>query len=464
VPERVRVLVVDDSAEMARTTAAGLADRGYDAVAAASGEEAVSRLRAESFQAVITDLRMPKVDGLEVLAESRRLDADRPVIVMTAFSAIDTAVESIRRGAYHYLTKPFKQEELAIFLGRALDEVRLRREAANLKTALRTRFSSLNILGTSAAIRAVRDRIRRVADAPAPVIVLGETGTGKGLVARALHADSHRADRPFVSVNCAALPEALLESELYGYVKGAFTGATSDRAGLFAEAHGGTLFLDEIGDMSLALQAKLLRVLESGTIRPVGATRELAVDVRVVAATHRNLAQAVREGRFREDLLYRLDVVSVVVPSLRDRKEDVPALLGHFLEETRRKYPTSPVQSVSGEALRRLVDHRWPGNVRELAHVIEKLVLLGHAPEVQAKDLDELLARDGDPDGLRFTGDVVPMRELERRYAAWALGQNGGHRGKTAERLGIDPKTLRRLLGDAERGEADPDGSEPERG
>jgi two-component system, NtrC family, response regulator HydG len=452
-PERARVLVVDDSADMARTIAAGLGDRGYDAVAAASGEEAVTRLRGETFHAVITDLRMPKVDGLEVLAESRRLDAHRPVIVMTAFSAVDTAVESIRRGAYHYLTKPFKQDELAIFLARALEEVRVRKEAANLKTALRTRFSSQNILGTSAAIRAVRDRIHRVADAPAPVIVFGETGTGKGLVARALHADSHRADRPFVSVNCAALPEALLESELYGYVKGAFTGATSDREGLFAEADGGTLFLDEIGDMSLTLQAKLLRVLESGTIRPVGATRERTVDVRVVAATHRNLPQAVREGKFREDLLYRLDVVSIVVPSLRDRKEDVPALLGFFLEETRRKYPASPVQAFSAEATRRLVEHRWPGNVRELAHLVEKLVLLGHAPEVQSADLDELLSAEGGPEGLRFTGDILSLRELERRYASWALAQHGGHRGKTAEKLEIDPKTLRRLLGEADRGD-----------
>jgi two-component system response regulator HydG len=444
---------VDDSAEMARTIAAGLVDRGYDGVAAGSGEEALARLQRESFQAIVTDLRMPKIDGLEVLAESRRLDPDRPVIVMTAFSAIDTAVESIRRGAYHYLTKPFKQDELAIFLGRALDEVRVRKEAASLKTALRTRFSSLNILGTSAAIRSVRERIRRVADAPAPVIVFGETGTGKGLVARALHADGHRADRQFVSVNCAALPEALLESELYGYVKGAFTGATSDRSGLFAEASGGTLFLDEIGDMSLALQAKLLRVLESGAVRPVGAAREIGVDVRVVAATHRNLTQAIREGRFREDLLYRLDVVSIVVPSLRDRKEDVPSLLGHFLDEMRRKYPTSPVQALSPKAQQRLTEYRWPGNVRELAHLVEKLVLLGQAPEVQEDDLADLLSREEGRDDLRFTGDVVPMRELERRYAGWALGQTGGHRGKAAEKLDIDPKTLRRLLGEAERNE-----------
>jgi two-component system response regulator HydG len=269
-----RVIVVDDNLEMAGTIAEGLVDRGYDAVAVASGQEALARLRGEKVDALVTDLRMPKVDGLELLAESRKLDPERPVIVMTAYSAIDTAVESIRQGAYHYLTKPFKQDELVIFLQRALDDVRLKRETLALKTALRTRFSGSSIIGHSPAIQAVRERIARVADAPAPVIIFGETGTGKGLVARALHADSHRAGRPFVSVNCAALPEPLLESELFGYVKGAFTGAVSDRAGLFAEADGGSLFLDEIAEMPPALQAKLLHVLESGTVRPVGAARQ----------------------------------------------------------------------------------------------------------------------------------------------------------------------------------------------
>src|SRR4051794_16571199 len=274
-----RVIVVDDNFEMARTIAEGLVDRGYDAVAVASGQEALARLRGETVDALVTDLRMPKVDGLELLAESRRLMPERPVIVMTAYSAIDTAVESIRQGAYHYLTKPFKQDELVIFLERALDQVRVKNEASALRTALKAKFSASSIIGHSPAIQAVRERIQRVADAPAPVIVLGETGTGKGIVARALHSDSRRADRPFVSVNCAALPEALLESELFGYVKGAFTGAAADRAGLFAEADGGSLFLDEIGEMPAALQAKLLHVLESGAVRPVGSTKEREIDV-----------------------------------------------------------------------------------------------------------------------------------------------------------------------------------------
>jgi len=445
---RPRVLVVDDNLEMARTISEGLIDRGYDAVAAGSGHDAIDRLTTERFEALVTDLRMPKVDGMELLAISRRLDPERPVIVMTAYSAIDSAVESIRQGAYHYLTKPFKQDELVIFLERALEQVRVKSEATALRSALRAKFSVSSIIGHSAAIQAVRERIQRVADAPAPVIVLGETGTGKGVVARALHGDSRRAERPFVSVNCAALPEALLESELFGYVKGAFTGAAADRPGLFAEADGGSLFLDEIGEMPLPLQAKLLHVLESGTVRPVGATKEREVDVRIIAATHRNLVQIAREGKFREDLLYRLDVVSIVLPALRDHREDIPALLEHFLAECRAKYPQSQVRSFSSQALSQLRAYRWPGNVRELAHMTEKLVLLGRAGEISAADLPDTVKALRLDDPFEFRGMVQPMIEIERLYAAWALGQTGGHRGQTAEKLGIDPKTLRKLLED----------------
>ena len=449
---RPRILVVDDNLEMARTVSEGLIDRGYDAVPIGSGRNAIDRLTAERFDVLVTDLRMPKVDGMELLAASRKLDPDRPVIVMTAYSAIDTAVESIRQGAYHYLTKPFKQDELVIFLERALDQVRVKNEASALRTALRAKFSVSSIIGHSPAIQAVRERIQRVADAPAPVIVLGETGTGKGVVARALHGDSRRADRPFVSVNCAALPEALLESELFGYVKGAFTGAATDRPGLVAEADGGSLFLDEIGEMPSALQAKLLHVLETGTVRPVGSTKESEIDVRIIAATHRNLVEAAREGKFREDLLYRLDVVSIVLPALRDHREDIPALLEHFLAACRTKYPQSEVRSFSPEALSQLRRYRWPGNVRELAHMTEKLVLLGRSGEISAADIPDTLSAFGAEDALEFRGPVKPMIEVERLYAAWALGQTGGHRGQTAEKLGVDPKTLRKWLEDPDLG------------
>jgi two-component system response regulator HydG len=450
VERRRRILVVDDNLEMARTIADGLVDRDYQAVAVGGGQKAVELLAAEPFDAVVTDLRMPGIDGLELLAASRRLDPERPVIVMTAYSAIDTAVESIRQGAYHYLTKPFKQEELAIFLGRALEELQIRREATTLKTALRTRFSSRNLLGQSAAMQAVRERIRRLADAPAPALVLGETGTGKGVVARALHADGRRGDRPFVSVNCAALPEALLESELFGHLRGAFTGAVADRRGLFAEADGGSLFLDEIAEMTPALQAKLLHVLESGEIRPLGGSKLRQVDVRVVAATHRDLSQSVRDGKFREDLLYRLDVVGILIPPLRERAEDIPELVDHFLAEVRAKYPESPIRRFSADALAALRRYRWPGNVRELAHAVEKIALLGADAEVGAADLPGAIARPEIVEAVAFQGEILPMRELERRYAVWAVGQTGGHRGRAAERLGVDPKTLRKWLGEAD--------------
>jgi len=445
-----RILVVDDNVEMARGVGEGLMDADYDAVAVGSGEEAVKRLEAEQFDGVVTDLRMAGTDGLAVLAASRQRDPERPVIVMTAYSAIDSAIESIRRGAYHYLTKPFKQEELAIFLGRALDEVRVRREASSLKSALKSRWASGNIIGHSAAMAAVRDRIQRVADAPAPVIVTGETGTGKGLVAKALHADSRRAEAGFVSVNCAALPENLLESELFGHARGAFTGASTERPGLFVEADGGTLFLDEIGEMTPALQAKLLHVLENGSVRPVGSTKPRAVDVRIVVATHRNLAQAARQGTFREDLLYRLDVIPIEIPALRDRREDIPELVEHFLRAVRAQYPSSPVERLTPEAVQELTRYAWPGNVRELAHTIERLVLLGQAPLVSLGDVPEAIRRGSAAGATEFAGEIMPMHELERRYAAWAVGQTGGHRGRAAEKLEIDPKTLRKWLDSGE--------------
>ncbi len=444
--DRARVLVVDDNLEMARTLCDGLGDHGYQALAVSSGAEAIARLEAGGVDAVVTDLRMPNVDGLAVLESSRRLEPGRPVIIMTAFSAIDSAVESIRRGANHYLTKPFKQDELLIFLERALGEVRLRREAAALKRELGGRLVARAIVGDSPPIRALRELVARVADAPAPILIAGETGTGKGLVARALHGESGRASGPFVSLNCAAIPEGLLESELYGYVRGAFTGAAHDRAGLFAEASGGTLFLDEIGEMPIALQAKLLHVIEAQSVRPVGGTREVAVDARIVAATNRNLAAAVKEGRFREDLLYRLDVVAIALPALRDRREDLPQLAAHLIAELRGRYPASPVERLGPEALAVLGRHRWPGNVRELSHVLERIMLLGRSAEIGVEDLPPAVRDPAAADPLEFRGEILPIRELQRRYAAWALTQTGGHRARAAEKLGIDVKTLRGWL------------------
>ncbi len=443
---RGKILLVDDTLEMAEMLAEGLNDRGYDAKAVASGREATARIESESFDAIVTDLRMQPVDGFALLARSRELDPDRPVIIMTAYSAIDSAVEAIRLGAYHYLAKPFKLDELVLFLERALDDVRVRREAASLRRALREQIGSAGILGRSKAMKMVFDVIGRVADSRAPVLITGETGTGKSLVAAAIHAASRRAAAPFVAVNCAAIPEQLLESELFGHVRGAFTGATENRDGLFAEAHGGTLFLDEIGEMSLALQAKLLHAIEHHRVRPVGGSREREIDVRIVAATHRDLARRVAQGTFREDLLYRLDVVGIELPPLRARPEDIPELVAHFFADAKARYPQSRVSRLSSDALARLLDHRWPGNVRELSHVIERLVLLGHDEEVRAEELPGALRTEAAASTTQFSGDVIPMREMQRRYAAWALEASGGIRNRAAEKLDVDIKTLAKLL------------------
>jgi two-component system response regulator HydG len=441
-----RILVVDDHASMAETIADGLGALGYEAIALASGPDAARALEAERFDALVTDLRMPGVDGLQLLAVSRKLDPNRPVIVMTAFSAVDSAIESIRQGAYHYLTKPFKVAELALFLAKALDEARVRREAATLRRALRDRFGLENLVGNSAAMKDVCDLVERVADTNAPVLVLGETGTGKGLVARALHACGARSSGPFVAVNCASLPDNLLESELFGHVKGAFTGATATRSGLLEEANGGTLFLDEIGEMAPALQAKMLHVLESGTVRAVGSDQERRVDVRVVAATHRNLRQRVAEGAFREDLLYRLDVVTIELPALRHRREDLPLLVEHFLGKAKEKHARSPAVRLAPDALAKVMAHSWPGNVRELEHVIERAVILARDAAITAADLPSSV---GEPSTAQpdFGGEVVPMREMQRRYAHWAYERLGGRKVLTADTLGLDFKTLSKLLG-----------------
>ncbi len=440
--DRIRVVVVDDKLAMAETLADGLVDHGFAATALGSGREALAALTDRRVDVLVTDLRMPEVDGLALLDAAREAGLDVPIIVMTAYGAIDSAVESIRRGAFHYLTKPFKLDELIIFVQRAFDTCALRREAVELRKTLGLSFAG--VVARSAAMQRVLAIVERVAPTTVPILLTGETGTGKGLLARTIHDRSPRAARPFVAINCAALPEALLESELFGHVKGAFTGATSDHAGLFAEAEGGTVLLDEIGEMSPALQAKLLRVLEAGRVRPVGATREREVDVRIIAATHRDLRKRIADGAFREDLLYRLDVMAIEVPPLRQRRDDIAPLVEWFLADARRRHPNSRATSFTRAALRRLLDHPWPGNVRELAHVVERAVLLADgdaidAPELGAAPVDTQTA---------FAGEVIPMIELQRRYARWAYEHLGGHKTRTAEKLDVDAKTLNRWLAD----------------
>ena len=437
----MKVAVVDDSLALAETLADGLVDQGIEAIALGSGRAALELLARREVDILVTDLRMPDLDGLALVEAARANDV--PAIVMTAYGAIDSAIECIRKGAYHYLTKPFKLDELVIFVRRAEGERALRRETAELRKSLGLQFSTTTVIAHSAAMQRVLELAQRIAGTDATVLLSGETGTGKTMIARALHGESARTKAPFVAINCAALPEALLESELFGHVKGAFTGAVADHAGLFASAAGGTVLLDEIGEMPIGLQAKLLRVIETGSIRPVGATREKAIDVRVIAATHRDLRRAVTAGTFREDLLYRLDVVAIEVPPLRHRKDDIAPLAERFLAEARRRHPSAPGTHLSRAAMTRLLDHPWPGNVRELAHVVERGVLLAGGAEIAEPDLGLVAPAQVD---AAWSGAVQPMIEIQRRYARWALDQLNGHKTRTADQLDVDVKTLNRWL------------------
>jgi len=446
------VLVADDDPAMASMLADGLAELGYLVETATTAAESKKLVRDASIDVLVTDLRMPDVDGIELLALSKRIAPERPVLVMTAFGAIDTAIESLRKGAHHYLLKPFKVAELDLFIQRAIEDRALRRETRTLKRAFCDRYGMDSLIAESGAMQEVRDLVERVADADVPVLLVGETGTGKGLVARVLHARSRRSTGPFVAVNCAALPENLLESELFGHVKGAFTGAVANRAGLFVEADGGTLFLDEIGDMAPALQAKLLDVLERRVVRAVGASRERDVDVRIVAATHRDLPARVASGEFREDLLYRLEGIAIAIPPLRHRREDIALLANRFLVEARSSTPRAVVNRFSTEAMTLLLDYGWPGNVRELQHAVARAVVLGRSAEALPADLPAAISeRRVRRASMDFGDEIIPVRELQRRYASWVLEQVGGRKMLACEKLGIDGKTLNRWLAHDDR-------------
>jgi two-component system response regulator HydG len=453
---RGTLLVVDDHLEMARVLADQLGDAGYTVLIAGSGAEAIATFKKGVVDLVLTDLRMQDVDGFDVLDAVKAQDPDVPVLLMTAFGAIDSAIAAIKKGAFHYLTKPFQLDEVLVYVDRALADRRLRDENRTLRQlaaerAPVARLGLRGMVGRSPAMLQLAQLVERVAAAQAPVLLRGESGTGKELVARAIHVEGPRRERPFVAVNCTALPETLLESELFGHVRGAFTGATAARRGLFVEADGGTLLLDEIGDMAPALQAKLLRALEEGEVRAVGADGVRRVDVRVIAATHVDLEARVKEGKFRADLFYRLNVVPVTVPPLRERLEDVPLLAAHFLERARQRNPGSPVRALSDELVAALSRHDWPGNVRELENLVERLVIVGGREVLDETDLLALapaMAAQATPLD-QAKARLVPLRQLEKDYIGWVIGQCGGNKTKAAEILGIDVSTIHRK----ERGE-----------
>jgi two-component system response regulator HydG len=441
----MRALVVDDVVDVAQTVANELDAAGFETEIAGSGTAALDRFASEPADVVVTDLRMKNVDGLDVLRGVKRNDPSVPVLVMTAFGDVDSAVEAMQSGAFHYLTKPFAMETLLTLVERACRERLLSRENAQLRTALHENASARRLLGKSPPMQKLRALIERVAGANSSVLISGETGTGKELVALAIHADSPRADSPFVAVNCAALPEYLLESELFGHAKGAFTGASQSRRGLFVEADGGTIFLDEIGDLPLPLQGKLLRVLQSGEVRPVGSEQSRTVDVRCVAATHKNLAELVAKGLFREDLFFRLDVLRVPVPPLRERGEDVLTLCDHFLKKSLAGGTRSILAGFEPDALDFLAACDWPGNVRQLENLIERLVVTAATPLARLEDVKAALGPRRDADWITpLVQQRLTLQELETGYIEGVLRAVEGSRPKAAEILGVDPSTLYR--------------------
>src|SRR5919106_6972657 len=446
-----RVLVVDDERSMRELLSITLRQAGYDVTLADGGAAAIARLEREAFDLIITDLRMQDTDGMAVLRAARERAPGTAVVVVTAYASTETAVEAMRLGAYDYVTKPFKLDEIRVTLANALERKRLRDENRALKRQLVKAGPFDGFVGRSPSMQAVFDTIYKTADSGSTVMVTGESGTGKELVARAIHQTSGRQAGPFISVNCGAVTESLMESELFGHLKGAFTGAVSASEGLFAAADGGTLFLDEITEIAPSLQVKLLRAIQERQIRRVGDVRDIAVDVRLVAASNRDLGRAVAEGVLREDLFYRLNVIPIHLPPLRDRHEDIPMLVAHFIKKLSREIGR-PVRGVTPEAMAVLEQYHWPGNIRELENVVERAIVLGSS---------EVLEVDALPAGLRQPRDRhdVPvelpadgidleaaLEHIEHRYMQLALERVGGVQTRAAELLRVSFRQFRYKL------------------
>jgi DNA-binding NtrC family response regulator len=436
-----RILVVDNDADTVALLRQHLEGEGWAVTDVTSGADACAAVEREQFAIVLTDLVMEPVSGMDVLRETRRTQPKARVIMMTAFGSVETAIGAMREGAYDYITKPFKLAELTLTVQRALEEERLREENRRLREEVERRYSlDGKILGRAKVMDTVFDQIRVVAATDTTVLLMGESGTGKELVARAIHWHSTRRSGPFVPVNCAAIPETLLESELFGHEKGAFTGADRKRRGLFVDAGGGTLFLDEIAEMPLPLQVKLLRALQDRTIRPVGGNEEVRLNIRLISATNRDLLALVREGKFREDLYYRLAVIPIRIPSLKERREDIPLLATHFLKRAAETMGKE-LEGFDEDAMKWLLQHRWPGNVRELENVVERAATLARGPEITMDDLRvEFASLETAEGGVRPT-----LAELQMRYIRRVLNETNGNKQAAARILGLSVRTLQRM-------------------
>ncbi|MGQ9532166.1 MAG: sigma-54-dependent transcriptional regulator [Desulfotomaculales bacterium] len=435
-----KIVIIDDEEHMCWALERAMRQEGYQAFTATSGRKGLELVRREAPSLVILDLKMPEMDGLEVLRRLRKMNPKLPVIMITAYGTIQTAIEAMKLGAVDYITKPFDLDELKIVVRKALELSHLITEVAFLRAELAARYDRM--VGESPAMQEVRRLIARVAGTDATVLITGESGTGKEVAALAIHQNSPRAKGPFIVVNCAALPEPLLESELFGHEKGAFTGAVARKQGRFELADGGTIFLDEIGEMPPAMQVKLLRVLQEKSFERVGGTETIKVDVRVIAATNRDLKAAIQEGKFREDLYYRLNVVPIRMPALRERKEDIPLLVEYFLQKFRPRYQAHTISPAAMELLRR---YHWPGNIRELQNVIERAMIICQGEEILPEHLPPEIQAAPRPAGgliVDFPDEGINLEQLEKELIIKALEKTGGNQTRAAQLLGITRSTL----------------------
>jgi DNA-binding NtrC family response regulator len=441
-----RILVVDDDPEMCEMLSEVLSGEGFSVLTANESLEALKILKKEEFDILITDLKMKGLKGLDLLEEAKRAASLTPVIIITAFGTIESAIKAMKMGAYDYITKPFQIDEIILTVRKALENRLLKKEVLRLKKEVASRYDFHHLIGRSPSMQRIYDLIERISDSSSNVLITGESGTGKELVARAIHYSGARKGGPFIAINCAAIPETLLESELFGYKRGAFTDARTDKRGLIFEANEGTLFLDEITEMSPMLQAKLLRVIEEREVRPLGDTVSRPVDARVISTTNRDIPSQLQEGRFREDLYYRLKVIDIELPPLRDRKEDLPHLAQHFIGKFGQDLKKS-ITGISEEAMKILMNYSWPGNVRELENVIQRAITLGRPESILPEDLPKSLLQKADESLFeKALSEKMTLDQLEREYVKRVLLEEGGNKSKAAERLGLDRKTLYRRL------------------
>ncbi len=441
-----KVLVVDDEKSMRDFMEIMLTKEGYEVDKADSGSEAVEKSGENRYDLIIADMMMPGMTGLELLKEVKSRRPEQDFIVMTAFASVDTAIEAMKEGALDYITKPFKVDEIKLVINKSINNKKLSVENEQLKKQLGSSFSFDNFIGKSEEIVNLKKLAMRVAGTDSTVLIRGESGTGKDLIARAIHTASNRSKGPFVTINCAALPENLLESELFGYKKGAFTGAIKDKEGLFKVADGGTFFLDEVGNTSMSIQVKLLRVLEDKQVTPVGDTRPFRVDVRLIAATNANLEEAAKAGQFREDLFYRLNVLPINIPPLRERREDIPLLVEYFMEKFCKRN-NKEIRELDTEVLQTLYDYSWPGNVRELENSIERAVLLAKEHSIELSDLPQKILENKSATVVSHEHPENPTLEsIEKAYIYYIMDRAKGKKAKAAKILGIDSSTLYRKL------------------